>query len=322
MITPDPPLPVVLVPSDPVVVLVVGDPPPAPDLTGRRTGSRSFVPLQEAQKAKTKHANGRRCIVGSTGVAAPCRDASGSHRSHTKWVWPLFRRFVSHPGGERRLLLVADRRVQRALAARQRSPRDVVRSLPFQGDDEQLVESLRRGHPPAVAYFYSTFVKLVHRLLFRLLGPDSELEDTVHDTFVRALQSVHRLRDPALLRSWLVGVAVVTARIRMQSRKRRRWLMLFPPEKLPERSIFAPSLEISEALRATFAILERLPPDERVAVVLRIVERMPMLDAAHACGVSLSTFKRRLRRGEEKFRELVMAEPRLRDWVLEENDES
>ncbi len=173
-----------------------------------------------------------------------------------------------------------------------------------------------------MAYFYSTFVRMVHRLLFRLLGPDSELEDTVHDTFVRALQSIHRLRDPALLRSWLVGVAVVTAKICMQSRKRRRWLMLFPPEKLPERSFFATSLEISEALRATFAILERLPPDERVAVVLRMVERMSMLEAAHACGVSLSTFKRRLQRGEEKFRKLAMAEPALGDWVPEGHDAS
>ena len=83
----------------------------------------------------------------------------------------------------------------------------------------------------------------------------------------------------------------------------------------------APELEASEALRAMYDVLDRLPPDERVAVVLRIVERLPMLDAADACRVSLSTFKRRLRRGETKFRELVSVDPALQDWMLEEDDD-
>jgi RNA polymerase sigma-70 factor (ECF subfamily) len=159
----------------------------------------------------------------------------------------------------------------------------------------------------------------VQRLLFRILGPDSELEDTVHDTFVRALESIHRLRDPALLRSWLVGVAVVTAKTRLQTRSRRRWLTFLPPENLPEAPVPAPKHEVSEALRAMYAVLDRLPPDERVAVVLRVVECLPMLDAAEACRVSLSTFKRRLRRGETKFRELVSVDPALQDWMLEED---
>jgi RNA polymerase sigma-70 factor (ECF subfamily) len=194
-----------------------------------------------------------------------------------------------------------------------------VHPLPFHGDDTQLVDALRKGHPAAVAHFYSSFVRLVQRFLFRILGPDSELEDTVHDTFVRALESIHRLRDPALLRSWLVGVAVVTAKTRLQTRSRRRWLTFLAPENLPEASVPAPKHEVSEALRAMYDVLDRLPPDERVAVVLRVVERLPMLDAAEACRVSLSTFKRRLRRGETKFRELVSVDPALQDWMLEED---
>jgi RNA polymerase sigma-70 factor (ECF subfamily) len=192
--------------------------------------------------------------------------------------------------------------------------------MPFHGNDAQLVESVRQGHPAAVAHFYSSFVRLVHRFLFRILGPDSELDDVLHDTFVRALESIHTMRNPELLRSWLIGVAVVTAKTRIQSRKRRRWLTFLPPESLPESPVPAPRFEASEALRAMFAVLERLPPDERVAVVLRVVERLPMLEGAHACRVSLSTFKRRLRRGERMFRELVSAEPALHDWMLEDAD--
>ena len=39
-----------------------------------------------------------------------------------------------------------------------------------------------------------------------------------------------------------------------------------------------------------------------------------MPEAAAACGVSVSTFKRRFARGEKLFRELASGEPALKDW--------
>jgi RNA polymerase sigma-70 factor (ECF subfamily) len=213
-----------------------------------------------------------------------------------------------------------DPSLQPAPLPRPRGERAVVHPLPFYGDDARLVESLREGHPAAVAHFYGLFVAQVQRLLFRILGPDSELEDTVHDTFVRALESIHTLRDPVALRSWVVGVAVFTARIRIQSRTRRRWLLLRPPEELPEPACSGPSLEVGEALRATYRVLQKMRPEERIAVVLRLVEGMTMPEAAAASGVSLSTFKRRLERGEKIFHELVATEPALRGWREEGSD--
>jgi RNA polymerase sigma-70 factor (ECF subfamily) len=203
---------------------------------------------------------------------------------------------------------------QRNPAAPKREESVVFGSFPFSGDEEQLVRSLRERHPAAMVHFYSRFSAHVRNLLFRMLGPDSELDDTLHDTFVRALESIDRLRDPKALRSWTLGVAVHTARIELQRRRRRRWLSLFAPADLPELPASDAAPEAVEALRSISRLLDRLPTDERIAVVLRLAERMTIPEAAAACRVSLSTFKRRFARGEKLFRELATGEPALADF--------
>lgn len=190
-----------------------------------------------------------------------------------------------------------------------------VHRFPFNGDDARLVESLRQGHPAAIAHFYARFAEKVQRMLFRILGPDSELEDTVHDTFVRALESIHTLRDVRALGSWVIGIAVFTARIRIQRRRRRRWLQLLSPEDLPDLVFSDPAPEVGEAWRALSRVLDEMPTNERIAVVLRLAEGMTMPEAADACGVSLSTFKRRFGRGEAIFQKLIGREPALREWL-------
>lgn len=205
-------------------------------------------------------------------------------------------------------------------ASRRRGESDVVHPFPYGGDDRQLVNGLLNGNPAAAVHLYVTFAERVRRLLYRILGPDSELEDTLHDTFVRALESVHGIRDPNALRSWIAGVAIRTARIRIQRRQRRRWLTLFAPEDIPETTFIDTPAEVSEALQAVARVLGQLEVEERIAVVLRLAENMTMPEAAEACGVSLSTFKRRLQRGELRFRELVSREPSLADWCQGDAD--
>jgi RNA polymerase sigma-70 factor, ECF subfamily len=207
---------------------------------------------------------------------------------------------------------------QQAAVSRKRNERAIVHPFPFSGDEARLVEGLQQGYPPAVAHFYVLYADKVHRLLFRILGRDSELEDAVHDTFLRALESIHTLRDPRALSSWVVGIAIYVAKIRIQRRRRRSWLQLFSPADLPDPVFSDPAPEASEAVRALSRVLDKMVPDERIAVVLRLAEGMTLPEAAQACGVSLSTFKRRFARGQRTLHALVASEPALGAWIAEE----
>jgi RNA polymerase sigma-70 factor (ECF subfamily) len=74
-------------------------------------------------------------------------------------------------------------------------------------------------------------------------------------------------------------------------------------------------LEVEEALRATYRVLDRLPVEERVVFALRFIEGMEVAEVANACGVSLSTVKRRLGKASARFASWAKAEPALADWL-------
>jgi len=193
-----------------------------------------------------------------------------------------------------------------------------VRSLPFEGDETALVAAMSNGRLDAGAAFYDRHVQAIHALVFRLMGPDGEIDDVVHDVFVRALESLPRLREPAALRSWLFGIAVRAVAIRFQKRSRQRWLRFMAPEEVPEvATSSAGYTELGDAVRDVYAILRGMDAEERIALVLHRVEDMSLEDAAAACGMSLATFRRRLARGEAKFFSRARSRPALDEWLSE-----
>jgi RNA polymerase sigma-70 factor (ECF subfamily) len=185
----------------------------------------------------------------------------------------------------------------------------------FAGTDADLVEGLRRGDPGARAALYDRHADHVHHVLCRTLGFDRELADLHHDVFVRALTSLHRLEDPSALKGWLTMIAVHVARSAISRRKRRSWLWFLPGDELPEVEAGAASGEVLDAFRATYAILDRLPSDERIAFALRFIDGMELTEVAAACGTSLATIKRRLARAGARFEAGARRHPALAEWL-------
>jgi len=133
--------------------------------------------------------------------------------------------------------------------------------------------------------------------------------------FARALEQIDRLGDPSALKAWLTAIAVFTAREQIRRRVRGRWLRFFASEDLPEVSATAPGEEIRESLRATYAVLDRMGVDDRIAFALRFIEGLELGAIAAACDVSLNTIRRRLARAETRFLALAAREPSLQDWL-------
>ncbi len=189
-----------------------------------------------------------------------------------------------------------------------------IHPLPFDGDDVALVAALRAERPGAAAALYDRHVDAIHGMVHRVLGPDRDHDDIVQDVFVRALESLPKLRDASALRSWLLGIAVMTVRIHLQRRRRQKWLRFLPTYELPEPATAADT-SASEALREVWALLDQLGPDERIALVLCRVEGLRLEEAAAASRLSLATLRRRLARGEAKFLARAARRPALREWL-------
>ena len=195
----------------------------------------------------------------------------------------------------------------------------VVLPLPSVRDETALLEGLHAGEPWAKAALFERYGPQVQRVLRKILGPQPRLEmpDVIHDVFVQALASVDQLREAAAISAWMYAITTRTAFRLLRAQRARRWLQFWEPAELPEVSCPEVDLELLEAYRRTYAVLDRMPAGERVVFALRYIEGMELTPLALACDVSLATVKRRLGRAEQRFAAAARRDEVLRGWLLE-----
>jgi RNA polymerase sigma-70 factor (ECF subfamily) len=136
-------------------------------------------------------------------------------------------------------------------------------------DDAVLVQKLGEGDPRAERVLLERYGVHVERILMRILGASSDLDDLTQEVFVRAFDRLDELHEPAGLRRWLTAIAVFVAREAIRKRRRRRWLVFRGPEEMPEVSIPEASMEARAAFRAFYAVVRSMQPDQRIAFTLR-----------------------------------------------------
>jgi RNA polymerase sigma-70 factor (ECF subfamily) len=211
------------------------------------------------------------------------------------------------PSPERAEPLLPTPRLQLLEAPPSRKPAEPTET------DALLVLALRAQDLAAAGRLYDRYALNVRGMVHRVLGPDPELDDVVQDVFIAAITSIDKLRDPAMLKSWLLGIAVGKVRDSLRTRWRRRWLTFHPLEELLEHP--APSAESqTDVVKEVCGILDRLPPEERIALLLHRLEGLSLEEAAQTCNMTVSTFKRRLARGEAKFILRAKYRPALIEW--------
>jgi len=161
---------------------------------------------------------------------------------------------------------------------------------------QQRVESLFGAH-----------VEAVFNVAYRVLWNRFDAEDVVQATFLKALARLDQLDDSSRVRPWLLQVAY---RESISVIRRRRDVPVDPadvPELVcPDRGP-ADLAVLSDLAAALSRALGRLDADERIAVVLRDVEQLPMREVAAVLGVGVSAAKMRVHRGRQSLRRLMEA---------------
>lgn len=196
-------------------------------------------------------------------------------------------------------------------------PSEIEPSRPVEADAAtSLLALARAGDPRTGAALFDLVGAQVNRLVWRVLGADEDHDDLVHQVFVALLAGLSRVREPAALRGWVAAVTINTVRSEIRRRRVRR---LFGGQVEASECLHAPAAphEARELLARTYAVLARLPPDERIAFALRFVDEQPLSDVAAACGCSLATIKRRLSAAQARFRRLAERDPVLAEHLRE-----
>ena len=157
------------------------------------------------------------------------------------------------------------------------------------GGERSAFEQLYRRHAP---YAFN--------LAVRLQGSANDVEDIVHDSFVKAHGELSQLRDPASFRSWLGSIVVSLVRTRLRRSRILRSLGFTAPDAVELESVASAQAgpEVRAQLAQIYALLRVMPADDRIAWTLRYVERNRLQDVAALTDCSLATVKRRVLRSQ------------------------
>ena len=190
-----------------------------------------------------------------------------------------------------------------------------VAPLQLLGSDAEILAALQAGTAAGGAALYDRYHAHVRRVLMRVLGYHTDLNDLVQEALITAIGTVGRVPYPEALRPWLTSVAVYTARAEIRRSRRRRFLALTANDELPDVEAPTSSPEAGEALRTTYRVLSKMPADERIVFALRFIDGMELAEVAEACDVSLATIKRRVQRARSRFESMAACYDELSEWL-------
>lgn len=148
---------------------------------------------------------------------------------------------------------------------------------------------------------FGEYVRTRSRALLRaahaMTGNQSDAEDLVQATLIRAYQSWDRISDPAALDTYVRRVMVNTH----ISGWRRRRLDEYPTDELPD-SPEDDATGDADLRDVVQRAIDRLPRQMRAAVMLRFYDDMTEPEVAAALGVSVGTVKSTVARAVAKLR--------------------
>ena len=167
-----------------------------------------------------------------------------------------------------------------------------LRSLSIAGTEAALVRVAQAGDRAAFGTLYGQFARMIHGILLAHVSY-ADAEDLLQDVFLRAMERVRCLREPAVFGAWLASVA---RRMAFDHRRRMR-----PETGLPA-EIPGGERADGEAFEV-LAIIQRLPESYRETLVLRLVEGMSGPEIAERTGLTHQSVRVNLCRGMKLLRE-------------------
>ena len=179
------------------------------------------------------------------------------------------------------------------------------------GREASLVQRCAAGDESACAELVAEHQRMVVQLAINLLGDRDEALDLSQEVFLRVFRTIHRFRGQSSLRTWIYRIAVNQARNRHRFwRRRHRADQVSLDAHVAAHGDFLPAgdagpdrvlaqKELAEQLNHA---LERLPFDQRTAIVLREIDGLSYEEIAYSLGVAIGTVKSRLTRARQALR--------------------
>jgi RNA polymerase sigma-70 factor (ECF subfamily) len=174
-----------------------------------------------------------------------------------------------------------------------------------------LIERCAAGDDDACAELVAVHQRMVYTLALHLLGDRDEALDLSQEVFLRVFRTLGSFRAQSALRTWIYRIVINQARNRQRWWRRRHrseqvsldehLQQIGEPESkgevLPDRLLAS-----KETAARIWQALDRLPFDQRTALILREVDGLRYEEIAFSLNVAVGTVKSRLTRARQALR--------------------
>ena len=168
-------------------------------------------------------------------------------------------------------------------------------------EDRDLVGKARRGDVDAYNLLVSRWEKRVFNYVLRLVRDREDSFDVTQDVFLKAYQNLAKLDDPGRFGPWLFRIAHNESFSLLRRPRPDREELREPPVAPPSGLRLLP-VETSVAVTAA---LERLSPEQREAVVLKVYQGFKFEEMADILDCPVSTIKSRLYTALDLLKEVL-----------------
>ena len=179
--------------------------------------------------------------------------------------------------------------------------------------DQKLVEKSQRGDKKAFAMLVEKYQRRLTRLLSRMVRDQSEIEDIVQDSFIKAYRAINNFRGDSAFYTWLYRIGINTAKNHLvKLGKRPKAMNDIEIEEIENfedaqdlRNLETPenSMASKEIIASVNQTIETLPDELKEAIQLREMDGLSYEEISDLMNCPIGTVRSRIFRAREAIAE-------------------
>ena len=180
----------------------------------------------------------------------------------------------------------------------------------------ELVERAKMGDQQAIAALYEKTSRKAYYLSLQLVKDQDQAQDILQDAFLKVFTNLNMLQQPENFQGWLDTIVINKSKDYLKKKKPVLFSQMTgseEPDSEPdfedERGYFSPEKQVDyqETKRLVQEMIDRLPEEQRMAVVLYYLENLSVGQIARLMECSEGTIKSRLNYGRKSIKAQVLA---------------
>lgn len=176
--------------------------------------------------------------------------------------------------------------------------------------DEAIIDRVKAGDLASFELIMRRYNQRLFRVARSIVGNDSEAEDVVQETYLRAYAKLAQFEGRARFSTWLTRIAVYEASARRRKLRRVRLFDPSEPERIPMSTSSSANDAVGETSMSELGIVlaravDQLPANLRAVFTVRIVEGLDTDETAECLNLTASNVKVRLHRARSLLRKKI-----------------